>query len=127
MSLQELSARLDYHAGNRDEERAIPSFVGMLRPYRGLHEAAFVDVMDCIRALAPELGAGALPRSLVTNLWAVCWYPRYWGLSEGSMLRRNALISESDQQRLSEWLDRISNAVSRLLEGTSVDEAFERP
>jgi hypothetical protein len=40
----------------------------MLRPYQGLREASFHEVMDCIVALADELSSERIDRSTVSAL-----------------------------------------------------------
>ena len=93
-------------------------FVGSLRPYAGLREANFVQVMDAIIALHPHLtGTTHLDRRLVEGLWGLTRYARWWGLDAGSMLVRNRLISAEDAARLLGWVQCIESAVARLLRG----------
>lgn len=62
MTPAEAKTALQFHAFRHPEfedERACNGFLGSLRPYRGrLNEASFHEVMQALRGLAPELGAG---------------------------------------------------------------------
>jgi hypothetical protein len=129
-SLEAVMSKLDYHAGNQavNREESTPSFVGMLRPYKGLQPVVFHEVVVILKEIAAVLrGADDLPRPLVASLWAICWYPRYWALSADSMLRRNNLISKEDLSQLTEWVDQITHTVGQLLDGVAESEAFEAP
>ncbi len=126
VTADEAVKRLACHSGNVFDD-ARPSFVRMLKPYRGLRNEAYGDVIRCLEVLASELStAEALPRSLIGDLWSICWYPRYWGLDPGGMLRKNNLISPDDQLLLRKWVDQITHTVTQLLEGAT-DDAFSAP
>ena len=128
MNYLEAVERIDYHAGNQEAGLDTPSFVAMLRPYNGLREEAYTDVLRCLRAVSKHIReAHALDKSLIASLWAIAWYPRYWALEMGSMLRRNDLISADDQATLSGWVNQIAHTVSLLLEGAEEEEAFASP
>ena len=72
------------------------SFLGMLRPYRGLEQQVLADVSDSLKAAAPKISDEHLPRELVSALWAISYYGRWWALDPEGMLRRNNLISDAD-------------------------------
>jgi hypothetical protein len=97
----------------------------MLRPYKGLREASFHEVMACVIALAPELSADTVDRSTISELWAICHLARAWGVEEEGMLRRNGLISADDVERLARWIECISYATMLMLDGSDVDSALE--
>jgi len=115
----EAKQRLLFHS--QPEEGA---FLDMLRPYRGLRHDVLVDVLDALRASAPEITGDALPRELVSALWAISHLGRSWALDPGGMLRRNNLISAADQETLGVFLERFDYAVESLLDGGAVDTAF---
>lgn len=124
MTVEEARAALAAHvlpSGNDGK----PSFLGMLRPYRGLSEESFHDVMRCIVALAPELAAEHVDRSIASALWGLCYHARLWGLEESGMLRRNGLIAAADVARLAEWIDCIAWATMQLLDTSDLDVALE--
>jgi len=100
------------------------SFLNMLRPYDSLRHDILADVLDALRACVPEITADAVPRDLMSALWAISHMGRSWALAPGGMLRRNHLISADDQKTLDTFLERFDYAVYALLEGWSVDQAF---
>jgi hypothetical protein len=94
-------------------------FLGMLRPYRGLQEESFHEVMAALAALGPSLGHGqAVDRQVMGALWGICVLGQWWGVEPDGMLRRNKLISEHDVQRLTRWIRIISRAAFFLIEGS---------
>ena len=127
MTPDEARALLAIHSGSHpdaDDPRLANGFLDRLRPYRGLREESFHEIMACIAALADELAGDRLDRATVSALWDICFLARLWGVDEGGMLRRNGLISADDVKRLAAWLECISFAVMKLLAGVSVDTAL---
>jgi hypothetical protein len=111
-----------------DENHPLHSsgFLAMLRPYKRLLESNFHEVMQALRAVAPDLQNGpSIDRNLMTALWDICHYARAWALEPEGMLRKNQLITVTDQERLADWLNIISDTVSNLLEGADETVAFE--
>ena len=100
-------------------------FLGMLRPYKGLREEAFHEVMACIVALADELLVERLDRGTIAALWVICHLARVWGVEEDGMLQRNALITATDVERLATWIDCISYATMCLLDGIGLEDALD--
>ena len=93
-------------------------FLGMLRPYQGLREPNFHQVMEALFVVGEELHATpVVERDLVRSLWEMCWAARYWGLHPDGMLKRNKLISADDAKRLETWVDLIEWAALFLLSG----------
>jgi hypothetical protein len=128
MSPDEARELLSFHCGanpNVDDPRWQNGFLSMLRPYKGLREPVFHQVMDCVVALADELRGERIDRGAISSLWGICHLGRAWGLEEGGMLRRNGLITDEDRSRLAEWIDCISYAVMMLLDGSTLEEALE--
>ncbi len=100
-------------------------FLSCLRPYSGLREVNFLQVMDAIVALKPHVsGATSLDRQLVEGLWGLTTRARRWGLDPGGMLQRNRLLSADDSDRLLRWVQCIEMAVARLLRGDDPGEAL---
>ncbi|MFI7675822.1 hypothetical protein [Actinophytocola sp. NPDC049390] len=99
-------------------------FLGMLRPYRGLHEENFHSVMACLRALADDLQGDVVDRGAVGALWGICHFGRAWGTWPGGMLRGNNLITDEDVSRLESWIEQISYSTFCVLDG-AIDEAFD--
>src|SRR5215218_2088678 len=89
------------HGTGRDdvplEEASLENgFLGCLRPFSGLREENFLQVMEAIIALKPHLaGAKAWELRLVEGLWELTKRARLWGLDPNGLLQRNHLLSES--------------------------------
>ena len=111
------------HSGGRDdvplEEALYPEgFLGCLRPFSGLREENFLQVMHAVVSLRPHLaGKAEWEVRLVAGLWGLVVTARNWGLDPGGMLQRNRLLSAADTERLRLWVYCIEIAVARLLRG----------
>ena len=99
-------------------------FLGSLRPYKGLQENNFHEVIAVLRVLAPELCRETVDTQIVSALWGMCKLARAWGVHPQGMLRSNNLIADRDAERLEDWVDAIEYAVMILLESNDMDEAF---
>lgn len=100
-------------------------FLGCLRPFSGLREENFLEVMQAIIALKPHVaGAKVWELRLVEALWELTKRARAWGLDPNGMLQRNHLLSESDTKRLLLWVQCIEMAVSHLMRGRDPAEAL---
>ena len=120
MTPEEASKRLHFHA-----QPEAGSFLGMLRPFRGLRQEILQDVISALRASAPILGLDeTLPRQLLSALWAISYLGRSWALAPHGMLRANKLINDDEVASLATFLDRFDYGVMMLLEGAGEDEAF---
>lgn len=123
MTLDEARERLRFHDGSHpdvEDPRREQGFLPSLRPYRGLDEAAYRDLIACVDAVADHLRhAGALDREVINALWGICHFARAWGLAEDGMLRQNNLITPADQARLDGWITAISYRVAMWLDGNA--------
>jgi hypothetical protein len=117
MTLQEARTILRKHVGRSAKSQPEEGFLGMLRPYQRLSEENFHELMQALRALAPSLHGSTVDRELVADLWELVFLPWLWALAPASKLRRNKLITEEDQERLSLWLEEIGLTVSLMLGG----------
>ncbi len=129
MTLDEAKELLSLHAFTHpdaaEHPKAESGFLGALRPYRGLSEANFREVMLALRVLGPSLAEDRLDREVVAALWGICHFGRAWGVHPEGMLRRNGHIADADVVRLEQWLEAISYATACLLDGAGEDVAFE--
>src|SRR5262249_10266673 len=124
MTPSDAKAALKRHSfqGDLKDPRMEKGFLGSLRPYRGLDEANFHEVMEALRVLAPELQPGAtVDRDVVSAASGICHFARAWGVHQDGMLRRNGLITPEDVRRLEGWVDTISYAFATLLDGSDVE------
>ncbi len=104
---------------DKDDPVQARGFLGSLRPWQGLHEENFGQVLEAIEALSEELmTAPRLDRDVMSALWGICYLGRSWGIEPGGMLRRNQLISDEDVATLAEWIDVIETRVLFLLDGS---------
>ena len=107
-----------------DNPQMLGGFMGSLRPYHGLREENFHEVMQALRVLAPQLQQPEIDAEIINALWSICHMARAWGVHEDGMLRRNDLIAPADVERLESWIEAISCATMILLDGGDVEAAF---
>ncbi|MBW3625434.1 MAG: hypothetical protein KY468_18720 [Armatimonadetes bacterium] len=127
MTPEEAKELLSFHSGRHEDihhPKWDSGFLGMLRPYRGLIEENFHEVMEALQVLAPELHKDAVDAKLMDNLWAICFLAKMWGLDKRSALQRDGLITHEDTERLSDWINQIAYAVMILIDSGDVNEAF---
>ncbi len=102
-----------------------PGFVGSLRPFSGLREENFRQVMAAIISLRPHLARTVVwDRELVEGLRGLTTTARQWGLDPNGMLQRNRLVSAEDSVRLLQWVVCLESAVSRLMRGGDPADAL---
>lgn len=100
-------------------------FLSSLRPFSGLREENFLQVMEAIIALKPHVaGQSNLDRRLMKGLWELTTRTRLWGLDQNGMLQRNRLLSVDDTAKLLRWVQCIEMAVSRLLSDGDPSDAI---
>jgi hypothetical protein len=121
VSPEEAAARLIFHA--RSEPGA---FLDMLRPYRGVREDVLQDVQESLRLSMPLFEKPPLGRELVSALWAISYYGRFWALDPNGMLQRNQLIADADLERMKSFLARFDWAIANILDGSPA-AAFTTP
>jgi hypothetical protein len=115
MSFDDAKAMLQQHAGHIE----LPdrdSLVESLRPYRGLSERNFCEIMIGLINVHKELSEqDMVDRELIYACWDLCTRIRFLALSETSPLRTNRLISQTDLDRLGEWYNSIDSFCRRSL------------
>lgn len=101
-------------------------FLGSLRPFTGLNEDNFHEVMYVLKVMQPLFDDNEckIDREIISAIWGMCHLARSWGIDTDGMLRRNNLITSEDINKLETWIDHISYAFWGLLDGLS-EEAFE--
>jgi hypothetical protein len=127
MTPETARAILQRHTAPPTEGAGEPGLLGRLRPYRGLRDEDFREIMDALSALAPDLRRGKVERELVADLWDLIFLPWLWALAPGGMLQRSHQISAEEQAKLAKWLEEIGLTVSLMLgateeQGTSDEE-----
>jgi hypothetical protein len=118
MEFSEAKSLIKMHAGTEDGPRMATGFIGCLRPYGGLDDENFEEVVEAIAMVAHPLQAGVqVDRDLVHALWDMCHTARNWGVRESGMLPRNHRISPDDRRKLEAWVDVIETMTLKLLWG----------
>ena len=76
MTFEEARERLRFHDGSHpdiEDPRWERGFLQSLRPYRGLDEAAYLDLTACVEAVSDHLQhSGTLDRDVINSLWGIC-------------------------------------------------------
>ncbi len=84
-------------------------FIGCLRPWTGLRDENFVELMTAILSLHYSLaGRDTWPIELVAAILGITRMAHGWGIDDAGMLRRNNLISDADVAKLRHWTQRTS-------------------
>src|SRR3954463_3134549 len=117
MTPEDARAVLRKHTAPPSDEGE-PGFLGMLRPYKGLKEEHFREIMEALQAVAPELRKRSVDRELMADLWELVFLPWLWALAPGGMLQRTHRVSDEDQRVLAKWLEEIGLTVSLVLGAT---------
>lgn len=100
-------------------------FIGCLRPWSGLREANYLELMTAIVSLRHSLaGRKEWPTELVGGIMGITRMAHCWGIDETGMLRRNRLISDTDVAKLRHWTRRIESVVEQLLMGNDPLDAY---
>ncbi len=93
-------------------------FLGSLRPYKGLQEKNFHQVMEALLTVSQSISAlPQVDRDLVHAIWDICSTARLQGLSPHGLLQRNKLISQDDIARLTQWVEIIDVTTLEVLRG----------
>ena len=123
MTVQEAKELLLLHSFmHRDLEhpKMTGGFLGSLRPYTGLKEENFREVMDAINVLAEaHAEQPVIDKEIAAAVFGLCVDAWAWGISPNGMLPDNGLIEPWEQSLLEEWLYQINEAVSTKLFSSS--------
>jgi hypothetical protein len=123
MTVEEARLVVRKHAGRSEKDGNGDSFLGMLRPYRRLHEEYFQELMGALKSLGPSLGGSRVDRDLIADLWELVFLAWLWALAPTSKVRRNGQITDKDQEILAGWLEEIGLTISLMLGGEEVPNA----
>lgn len=94
-------------------------FLGMLRPYTGLIEENFIEIMECLKCLQEEFYNNFMLKELIANMYGIVYYTNLW-TDKGGMLEN--VLNNDEKGKLREWINIISYCLLCLIEGS--DEAF---
>jgi hypothetical protein len=107
------------HAGIVEGQRMTDGILGMLRPYHGLIERNFHEVISSIYHLYGDLGSAAVSNNIVRSILVILNTLREWGISPTGMLRTNRLIDNDSLIRLGNWYSVVEATTLRYLSRSS--------
>jgi hypothetical protein len=100
-------------------------FIGCLRPWTGLRDENFKELLTAIISLRHSLaGRDAWPIELVAGIMGITRMAHCWAIDDAGMLRRNRLISDDDIAKLRHWVQRIESVAEQLLMGNDPLELY---
>lgn len=117
--------KLLLHAGMSSEDIQSDGFLGTLRPYKGLHDENFHQVMEAILLAGESIySEPKIDRDLVDAIWRMCIIARLSGIELNGPLVKNKLISPQDSLKLQSWVTTMEKTMLRLLSGNSPSESI---
>src|SRR5262245_15738134 len=124
MTPEEAKRLLQAHSGRDADTDSAKWENGFVVPLRSSPDAAnernFLEVMECIRVLAPEIAASpTVDRELMAALWGLIFLPRMWAFNpkqlEEWIRKGHSKFDGKQLSRLADQLDRIAEAVDDAL------------
>ena len=126
MTREQALEQLSFHSGRHSDvysDKWTNGFLPSLKPFKGLNEPAFNNLMECLNVLKDEIKQSkTLDKELMLDLWTICHYTKAWGTDPIGMLRSNNLISDEELEELTNWINKISYKVSFWLEGLEEED-----
>lgn len=124
-----LNAILMHGVGRRDVPLSDAvhehGFIGCLRPWSGLRDENYREVMIAILSLRESLaGADCWPTELIGGIMGITRMAHCWALDSNGMLQRNNLISDLELNKLRSWVNRIESVTEQILMGNDPLEAY---
>jgi hypothetical protein len=128
MELIDAKRQILFHAGwALSSVSGSPSFLEWLRPYQGLSELAFAEIIHSIIIWHPHtVTSQIVDKEIVHALWDLCYQARGLVLRTNSSVQTNKLIASDDLERLWWWIDAIESASLRTLQGLDLPIALHR-
>ena len=100
-------------------------FIGCLRPWSGLRDDNYRELMGAILSLHNSLNAEhSWPKELVHGLVGITRMAHCWALDDAGMLRRNNLITDAELAKLRGWTRQIESVMEQLLMGNDPLEIY---
>ncbi|MEL7498309.1 MAG: hypothetical protein AAFN77_11920 [Planctomycetota bacterium] len=110
-----------------DEAIMDDGFIGCLRPWTGLRDENYRELMRAIVSLHDSLGGmDSWPKDLILALFGITRMTHCWALDDSGMLRRNNLVTDAEIAKLRGWIQRIESVVEQLLIGNDPLETFPK-
>jgi hypothetical protein len=103
------------HAGISVAGETRAGLLGRLHPAGRLDDADFLELLEAVAAVAPQLTAdGDEGRKLTAALWDICRTARFWARGRSGP---ELSLPLADRKRLDVWVDEIERIVLELLHG----------
>ncbi|MGL4423262.1 MAG: hypothetical protein ACRCZF_21550, partial [Gemmataceae bacterium] len=113
------------HAGQPTVPGAYGGLLARLRPFVGLDDADFLELLEALLTLAPSLrSTEALDRETIRALWDICRTARFWSGPPGVTPKTRPFIPLTTRRRLDSWVDELERMTLELLHGEDVWVAF---
>ncbi|MDE6639539.1 MAG: hypothetical protein K2K63_03330 [Acetatifactor sp.] len=116
MTSEEARISLSFHSGrnsNIKDPRWINGFLGSLRKFNGdIIEENFIDVMNCLKVLAPEFASDSVDKNLLADVYGILYYTTIW-IQEGGRLSD---IDCKIRNKIKYWMQMYSYAIVLLLD-----------
>ncbi len=120
MDLDEIKRLIRVHAGF-DLDELNPGILSRLRPYVGIREMDFAEIINLIILLHPSvIRSSVIEPEICAALWSICESARTLALRSGSAVRRNHLASDDVLEQLSNWISAIEIFSIRMLRGVDL-------
>jgi hypothetical protein len=122
LEVSEARRRIRVQAGFELDAEML-GLIGRLRPYRGLDERDFAELVQALITLHPVVfNAPAVERDLVAALWSLCQSTCTIGIDPKGLVVRNGLATASDVRALERWIDSIESFSTRMLRGIELSQ-----
>jgi hypothetical protein len=124
MLYDEAKQRILVHAGFALSDEEI-GFLGRLRPYSGIREKDFADLVECLVSIYPAVSKEPrVDRELCAALWSLCERTRILTHERHGTLRTNKLATAAELDRLTAWTDAIEVFAIRMLCGLDLGQCL---
>ena len=113
-----------HNAEFKDEK---DSFLRLLRPYVGIKNQHFCEIIKALYFAAPELNSVRANRDLTFTIWSMTRNARYWTAGKREpMFHGKDFIGQEDKTILDRWIALIESITLDLLRGQTNWRALER-
>jgi len=108
-----------YHAGLVDDSaRTYPELVATFRPFNGLYEESFAELIFAIYTISSDMiRESSIDQKFVFSLWWICDRARVLVLDPDSALQRSKRIDIQSLNRVKWWVDVVESFSLRALQG----------
>lgn len=116
MLIAEAKQILQLHAGQAEDLRRL-WFLDRLRPYGGLCEADFAEIVECMLTIRSHESGERVETSIALAISEIGRRSWLWVLRPDSSVRTCRIASDPELELLAEWIDTIQSIWYRMLRG----------